>query len=212
MSQQNEGKEQLKEILERSEYQVYEQETQKASQRLIDMIGQWVKGLLETWFPNFHVTGSTINGWIYFFGLIGVGLLIFLIVKLLGRLSGEKKLSEKRAFSSVEDLAWSQERHWQQADDLASKGQRTEAARHLFLGMLLNFDNRGLVEAKSWKTNGDYYKELAGLDKRLEKDFGELALLFDQITYGNRILEHGEYEDFREQAVRWVEDKGGRED
>lgn len=212
MSQQNEGKERLKEILEKSEYQAYEKETQTASQRLIDLIGQWVEGMLETWFPDFHISGSTINGWIYFFGLIGIGILIFLMVKLSGRISGEKKLAQKRTFSSSEDLSWSQERHWQKADELASKGQWTEAARHLFLGMLVNFDDRGLVEAKAWKTNSDYFKELSGEDEGLKKDFGELALLFDQITYGNKRLDQREYEGFRGQAARWVEGEGGKRD
>ncbi|MBN9654492.1 DUF4129 domain-containing protein [Halobacillus sp. GSS1] len=208
MSQSTEGKEQLKEILERQEYQAYEQESQTASQHLLDIVTEWVKEMLEAWFPNFQVSDSAINGWIYFFGFIGMGLLLFLVIKLVTRLSGEKKLSEKRTFSMTSDLAWSSEKHVQEADARATEGQFSEAARHVFLGMLLDFDNRDLVEVKTWKTNGDYEKELLDSDHRLVADFSFLAKTFDQITYGNRILQKEEYDEFRLRALQWMDEEG----
>ncbi|SDN79544.1 DUF4129 domain-containing protein [Halobacillus sp. SY10] len=211
MSRSNEGKEQLKEILERPEYQAYEQESQTASQRLLDVIAQWVKELLETWFPNFQVSDSAINGWIYFFGFIGIGILLFFVIKLVGRLSGEKKLSEKRTFSMTSDLAWSSEKHVQEAEARAAGGQFSEAARHVFLGMLLDFDTRDLVEVKTWKTNGDYENELQDSNHALSADFSFLAKTFDQITYGNRTLQKEEFDEFRFRAFQWMDQEGRKE-
>ncbi|MYL50834.1 hypothetical protein GLV98_15170 [Halobacillus litoralis] len=211
MSRSNDGKEQLKEILDRPEYQAYEQESQTASQRLLDVVAQWVKELLETWFPNFQVSDSAINGWIYFFGFIGIGILLFLFIKVMGRLSSEKKLSQKRTFSVTSDLAWSSEKHVEEADARAADGQFSEAARHVFLGMLLDFDARGLVEVKTWKTNGDYEKELQDSDHTLVADFSFLAKIFDQITYGNRTLQKEEFAEFRFRAFQWM-DQEGRKD
>ncbi|MBX0358166.1 hypothetical protein [Halobacillus sp. Nhm2S1] len=211
MIQSNEGKEQLKEILERPEYQAYEQESQTASQRLLDIIAQWVKELLETWFPNFQVSDSAINGWIYFFGFIGIGILLLLVIKLVGRFSGEKKLSEKRTFSMTSELAWSSAKHMQEAEARAEDGQFSEAARHVFLGMLLDFDARNLVEVKTWKTNGDYEKDLQDSNHTLVADFSFLAKVFDQITYGNRTLLKEEFDEFRSRAFQWMDQEGRRE-
>lgn len=211
MSKQNESKERLEEILDSPEYQAYAEESQTASERLFEIIGDWIKSFLEYWFPDFQVSSAAINGWVYFFGIIGFGLLVFLVIKMAGRISGEKKRSNQQTFSSKEDLIWSPEKHWKEADALSVNGRLTEAGRHLFLGMLLHFDHRGLVEAKSWKTNGDYHKELAGTEKELADDFSYLALTFDQMTYGNRTINTGEYEQFRSGAFKWVEQERGVE-
>ncbi|WP_281974367.1 DUF4129 domain-containing protein [Halobacillus litoralis] len=209
MYSSNEDKEQLREILEQQEYQAYEQDSSRFTDRLLDVIADWLMEAFNTFFPNWEVTESNVHGLIYFIGFFGLGLLIFFLVKLSGNLSGEKERRGQGTFASSVSLEWSTDKHWREADELAAHGNLTEAARHVFLGMLLAFDEKGWVDTKAWKTNGDYHRELAGVQQEMGDAFGKLALTFDQITYGNRTMYESEYEQFRQKAFTWLDEEGG---
>ncbi|MGP4059456.1 hypothetical protein [Halobacillus sp. H74] len=56
MYSSNEDKEQLREILEQQEYQAYEQDSSRFTDRLLDVIADWLMEAFNTFFPNWEVT------------------------------------------------------------------------------------------------------------------------------------------------------------
>lgn len=206
MSAIQQEKDRLKEILSRQDYKAYDEQPERAGSRIGELLSQWVRDLLETFFPGAEITGSTVDGVLYFFGAIGLGILVFLAFRLFSKLSGEKQAHRNRPLLPGEEGPLSLESHWKQADDRAAQQQWTAAARQVFLGLLLHLDDQGFVDVQSWKTNGDYEKELrahTGADD--VEAFRRLALMYDQMTYGERLLNESGYYSFRSDASRYVE-------
>lgn len=211
MSAIQQEKEHLSDILSRTEYEAYEEQPERAGSRIGELLSAWVRDLLETLFPGAEITGSAVDGVLYFIGAIGLGVLVFLAFRLFSRLSGEKHARRNRTFLPGEEGPLSLDSHWRQADEWAEQQQWTAAARQVFLGLLLHFDDQGFVDVQSWKTNGDYEKELkAHTGADYVEAFRRLALMYDQMTYGKRLLNEKDYHTFRSDAAWYV--KEGRKE
>ena len=65
--------------------------------------------------------------------------------------------------------------------ELESSGEYSQATRHLFLAILLFFDEKGWLVAKRWKTNWEYYDELVRTDKKRAERFFDFALLYYKV-------------------------------
>lgn len=74
---------------------------------------------------------------------------------------------------------------WQQADDLARKGQFLEAVRSLYLAALVVLHRSNLIRFEPTRTNGEYLDQLRS-HKPLQDSFRDLTGIFELKWYGQR--------------------------
>ncbi|MFK4996929.1 DUF4129 domain-containing protein [Bacillus sp. N9] len=60
--------------------------------------------------------------------------------------------------------------------------------------------------ARVWKTNGEYYEELKKVNPKWANEFHHLALIFDEVTYGEKSVQKEEYVPFYIKAMKWLEE------
>ncbi|MCA0971303.1 DUF4129 domain-containing protein [Halobacillus litoralis] len=200
MSNETDAKKQIEEILNQEEYQAYYDVEEGPLDSIREAIKEWLEGLLESIFPNTSINSPQVEGLIYLFGIVGVGLLLFLAFRLTQSTKRQKALKESNPLSHSSHLEWTYEEHLQEAESMRQKGNLKEAVRHGFLALLLNFNDQGYVSAQVWKSNGDYVEELSKVDRSLAKDFHELAVFFDQVTYGSRNISEEPFRLFDEKV------------
>nr|WP_231784156.1 DUF4129 domain-containing protein [Lentibacillus sp. JNUCC-1] len=131
-----------------------------------------------------------------------LGITIWLVVRSAGR---KRKFGAHPPLEAGNELSWSWQKHLAKADDFSDKGDFAEATRHVFLALLLYFDEIEWVKARSWKTNWEYFAELKRVDKNGAEAFQRLALIFDQVFYGGQSMERADYERYRKEADQWLE-------
>ncbi|KGP74143.1 DUF4129 domain-containing protein [Pontibacillus yanchengensis] len=205
MSQSEKARQELENILNKEEYQVYYEEDQNALVFLLRKGGEWLLQQFQRLFPNIKITEGTIDVTLYIAGAIGLVLLVWFLFLIQRNLNNNSTLrANKRPIDHAHELEWSVERHLKESEILKDKEEYTQATRHVFLAMLLHFDNQQWVEARVWKTNWDYYDELKKVNESWAKQFYELALLFDEITYGNRIVQKEEFDSYQHQVLGWL--------
>lgn len=197
-------KKQLEEILNQEEYQAYYVEQESVFQQVIESIGKWLSNLFHSLFPNAEINSPQVEGLLYFIGIIGLGLLVFLLFRMKKSVTSYSDYASTKPMKDAESKEWKYEDHMRAAAQLKSDGKTTEAARHVFLAMLLYFEERGWLTVQIWKTNGDYYQELRKINLALAEDFQGLAILFDRVTYGKQTLSEAEYDNYYTQARQWM--------
>ncbi|MFC0526042.1 DUF4129 domain-containing protein [Pontibacillus salicampi] len=203
-TQPNNAREELKGILQQEEYQVYYEE-QKGIMSLLRSLGKWLLERFQELFPGIRITDGTINVTMIVIGIIGIALFAVLVFLIQRNLTSQKTQRNKKApLEHANELEWSYTKHLQEAEAKQQGGEYTVAARHIFLALLLYFDEQKWVEARAWKTNWDYYDELKKVDQSWAEQFYEMALLFDEITYGTRKVTQEELSSYEEQAMGWL--------
>ncbi|UOQ45029.1 DUF4129 domain-containing protein [Halobacillus salinarum] len=196
---------QLKAILNQDEYQAYYEENKTFFDRIKEWIGDWVKSLFERLFPNAHFSEQATAFFGYAIGIIGVVLFVLVVLYLRRGLSKNTSMkSRNELFQQSSKLQWSFKEHVAEADRLEKENNLNEAARHLFMALLLLFEEKEWVVPKAWKTNLDYYEELQAVDQQAAERFLALAVVFDEVTYGTRTVTPVEYQRFADQAMSWL--------
>lgn len=201
-----EAREQLEEILDGQEYQVYYLDSRNTLQIWWDEFKAWLADLLSRLFPSMENTSGTAgNIMVLLIFLVILILAVFVITYLVksNRFGRNKK---NKPFQSGMGLEWSFQQHVDEAKRFEEVEDYSLATRHLFLGLLLNFHERQWLEAKIWKTNWEYYDELRREQKDLAEFFFNFALLFDRATYGKQKIEKDDYLFFRDVALKWIND------
>ena len=100
-------------------------------------------------------------------------------------------------------MSWSFQKHLNEAKRQEELAQYSHATRHLFLALLLFFHEKEWLEARIWKTNWEYYEELKKVNTDYANQFYDLALLFDEATYGEKSVDQKEFEQFRHAVMNW---------
>lgn len=205
MSKAQQAKEKLDQILEQDEYQVYYEEQENLFQYLLTQIGEWLLRMFQKLFPQIQITDQAVDVTMYILGAVGIMVLVLLIV-LIKRNLTSNRTSRSKAYpvQHKDELAWSSDKHLLEASSYKQKGDYQQAIRHVFLAMLLYFDQQKWIEARVWKTNWDYYEELKKVNLVWATQFYELAQRFDEVTYGEREVDEQEYESYRQQALEWL--------
>ncbi|MBO8171546.1 MAG: DUF4129 domain-containing protein [Bacillaceae bacterium] len=187
----------LEEILSRDEYRVYDQTDDETFKN-------WLAEWLESLFPEFAVSGE-MTEWISYL-VIALGIILFLLFILgMGRkIVRQSRLKAKPAGTRAE-LVMSARRHLLEANKKADEGDFREALRHVFLALLLALDEQGRIKARHWKTNREYYQELTGSDPDTAPFFYKMAIRFDEVVYGDRLIDARGYREFRKQVLARIE-------
>jgi hypothetical protein len=197
----------LEEILKTKEYTVY-YDSKGLIATWLDQVKQWIATQLEKLFPAVD-SASRASGPILIAIIVIVIILLTLIAFLLIRnMRRNRMLRKQKPLQSRKEMNWTSQRHLNEAEKHESLAEYTLSTRHLFLALLLFFHEKGLLEARIWKTNWDYYDELRKVDQRKAEQFYQFAQFFEEVTYGERIVMKEEYLQFYSQVINVLGDKG----
>ncbi len=198
------NKRELEKILEQDEYQAYQEESKNFLQAWWEKAKQWVADHLSDWFNSLTPSSGAADAVLLLIIVVVVAGLVIGIVLWSGRVKQRQAFRDVAPLQGMDERQWSYGRHLSEVRKLEGEAAYPAAARHLFLALLLYFHEREWLEARIWKTNWDYYEELQKSDQQKAEQFYKLALLFEEVTYGNRHLEQEEYEAYRRQAMHWL--------
>ncbi len=209
MGQMNDARDRIEDILNEKEYRIYYDESRNLFEEWWNQLKKWLADLLENLFPSIgsaNGAAELVLLLIIFGALLLLGIAVFYLV----RNTRSKKLSKQKPLHSDKELSWTYQKHLREAKKQEENQDFTAATRHLFLALLLYFHEKEWLEARAWKTNWEYYDELRKVNQSWAHEFYDLALVFDEVTYGEYEIDKLEYLQFRDKAFTWLSDiKGG---
>ena len=211
MANIDETREKLEGILSKREYQVYYEDNRNFLEIGWDKAKNWFMELLSKLFSSYEPSSGMVE--IIMIGIIAiviilVGLGVFLVVRSNRR---KRKFRDRLPLTSRNEMSWSCHNHLSAADEQEKQQNYQFATRHMFLALLLYFHEKSWLEARSWKTNWEYYAELKKVNQQSADQFYNLALLFDEVVYGERVMQKDEYIKYREAVMTWLNQDDLRE-
>lgn len=197
----------LEDILKAKEYTVYNN-----SKSFIEIwwgkAKEWIAAQLEKLFPAIE-SASDASGPILIMIIIVVIFLFALSAFFLVRHTRRNRLLRKqKPLQSMKEMNWTYQKHLQEAEKQEAGEAYTLSTRHLFLALLLYYHEKGLLEARIWKTNWDYYDELRKVNQQNAELFFKLSHFFEEVTYGERNVQKKEYSLFQHEVRKVLGAKG----
>lgn len=204
MESSKDVRKELEDILSQREYQVYYENEQNFIQTWWADVKEWFRDLLSELFSDLNPSNGFADTLLVI--IIGVVVLLALLVIFLFVRSSVRKRSVKgrQPFQSTSELEWSVARHLEEANRQEQLENYALATRHQFLAVLLYFHKRDWLEARTWKTNWEYFSELERQDKEIARSFYDLARIFDEVFYGERQIDYPDYKKYRKKAAKWL--------
>lgn len=206
------ARERLEDILSEREYQVYEEESQGFFQSFLTTIENWINEQLENLFSSFGVAGGGAAFGFFIIIIVVVALLAVILLTIRRRGKRQQLARNEKPFNIRHEKDWTYHNHLDESFKYEQNEAYTLASRHLFLALLLYFHDIDWLEAKSWKTNWEYYDELRSSDREGADFFYKFVQLFDHITYGEREVQQEEYNDYRRQTMTWISERARHHD
>ncbi|MBO0995089.1 DUF4129 domain-containing protein [Bacillus sp. SD088] len=197
----------LEEVLNGKEYQVYNQDTQNILQIWWSKAKQWLIDQLEKLFPSIETIDTSANILLITLIVIVVLLLAITITLFIRLRVRKRRFRHQKPLQNLSEMEWSYQRHLAETKKLEEVGDYRKATRHLFLALLLYFNQCRWLEAKIWKTNWEYYAELKRTHPAWAQKFYSLAHFFDKVTYGEHQIEEIEYEHYKKDILAGLEEK-----
>lgn len=196
-------KEQLKQILNQSEYTAYEVKENSTFWAWLKPLFRKIRSLL----PDFQVSDS-VTDWL----TIGVvvtllGIAAFAIYWFLKQMIWQKRIRSD-AYLPVGEISRSYRFYWQQAAELRGTGYLREGVRAVFLSLLFFMEAKRMIRVEKWKTNWEYAEELGSSASSLVPLFHDSSLLFERIWYGKEVVTEEQFTSMYEQVARVI----GREE
>ncbi len=195
----------LEEILKRKEYTVY-YESKGLFATWWDKAKEWIATQLEKLFPAID-SASRVSGTILIAIIV---LIVFLLVIaaffVIRNMRRNQVLRKQKPLQSRREMNWTSQRHLEEAEKHVRIEDFTLSTRHLFLALLLSLHEKGLLEARIWKTNWDYYDELRKVDQVIAEQFFQFAQLFEEVAYGERTVMKEEYLQFHHEVWKVLGD------
>jgi len=206
MENPDKAREDLQEILNQREYQVYYEDNRNFLQIWWDNIKAWFRDLLSEWLSGMEPSNAFADTLLVI--LIGAIILLtlFVLFLVIRSIQRRRALQEHQPFQSLNEMEWSVESHLKEVEKQQHAGNYSLATRHQFLAVLLYFHEQKWLKAHVWKTNWDYFAELKRYDKERAEAFYELARIFDEVFYGKRTIKQKEFEMYREKAMKGLRD------
>lgn len=199
----------LQDILDKKEYQVYYNDSRSLIGTWWENAKQWMAEQLEKLIPSSE-TASRLSGPI----VIAIMVLVILLLAitaffLIRNLRRNRLLRDQKPLKSIQEMNWTYQQHVIEAKRQEAVENFTSATRHLFLALLLYFHEKGWLEARRWKTNWDYYEELRKVNKQSADQFFDLASYFDEVTYGERMVQKEAFLTFQSGVMNWLKEEEG---
>lgn len=199
-------RDELKDILNKREYRVYYDHSKSWFEIWWEKAKQWIAQKLSKLFPSFEATNSAAVPVLIGVIVVVVILLALTLFFIFQNVRRNRIFRNQKPLQSIKEIDWSFGQHLSEARRQESLEEYTLSTRHLFLAILLYFHDKGWLEAKIWKTNWEYYEELLKINKQAADEFYQLAALFDEVTYGEQLVQKDEYLQFRAIVMRWLEE------
>lgn len=199
------AKRRLETIMDQQEYQVYYQDNRSLIDKAIDRFLSWLVDVLNGWSINIDPSNNVGTAILYIFLLLGIIAVIVVGIFLSRNWLGKRSLKNRKPFHTHQP-DWSSSQHWLEASHLEDKQLFHQATRHLFLSFLLMLHESDILLARMWKTNWEYYEEIRRNDQALAEQFYQFAIFFEEVTYGERQLNHEAYSSYRNRVQQWMED------
>lgn len=202
----NKARDDLEEILKTKEYRVY-YESKGFIATWWEQAKEWIATQLEKLFPAID-SASRASGPILIAVIIIVIILLALSTLLLIRnMKRNRTLRKQKPLQSLKEMNWTSQRHLEEAKKQENLEDYRLSTRHLFLALLLSFHEKGMLEARIWKTNWDYYDELRKVDLQKAEQFYQFAQFFEEVTYGERNVRKEEYLQFHHETRKVLGDR-----
>ncbi|MBN8192230.1 DUF4129 domain-containing protein [Bacillus sp. NTK074B] len=195
----------IEEILDGEEYQAYLRENQGVLAGWWEKAKEWIQEMLGNINPALEPTGGGASGILITLIVMAVGALLFFAFHAVRNGLRRRKFRLNKPMQSMDEMEWSYSTHLEEAHRHEAIGDYSKAIRHMFLALLLYFHEREYLEARMWKTNWEYYDELRKVNQKWADRFFELALLFDEVAYGERQVSEREYARYKQEAFRWLD-------
>lgn len=205
MQDANKARDDIQEILNKHEYQAYNRESQNIFAVWWEKAMKWIAEQLEVLFPSIQSAETTAGFLLNTIIVVTIAIVLraaFLIIRNAKR---KQKFRDKQPLQSMKEISWSFGKHLSEAQRFEAAGDYNSSTRHLFLALLLFFHEKEWLEARIWKTNWEYYDELRKINQAWAKEFYHLALYFDEVTYGEHIVQKDEYSQFHANVMKWLE-------
>lgn len=202
---ENKARDQIEEILDGKEYKAYLQENQGLLAGWWEKAKEWIQEQLQKIDPSFEPTGAAASG--ILITMIVIIVVILLIIAFISVRNGvrRRKFRSNKPLKSMNEMEWSYTRHLEEAYKQEALKEYSKATRHMFLALLLYFHEQDYLEARVWKTNWEYYDELRKVNHEWADRFYRLALLFDEVAYGEREVQENEYLHYKQESHSWIE-------
>lgn len=182
----------LEEILKTKEYKVY-YDSKGFIATWWEQAKEWIATLLEKLFPAID-SASRASGPILIAVIVIIIILLAISALLLIRnMKRNRTLRKQKPLQLIKEMNWTSQRHLEEAKNQESLEDYRMSTRHLFLALLLSYHEKGMLEARIWKTNWDYYDELRKVDQQKAEQFYQFAQFFEEVTYGDRSVLKEEY-------------------
>lgn len=194
------AKEQFEDILHQKEYQIYYEDNRNLLQRLKDWIVDLLAKLLEKVFPALESTTNIAGILVTIIVIIVVFILAIMLTRISKNISRKRKFQSSVPLTNLHELEWTYEDHFETAYKKEKSLQYGHAVRHLFLALLLYYHEINWLKAEIWKTNWDYFEELRKTNRSSANVFYELMKLFDDVTYGKRMVTADEYHAYKQKV------------
>ena len=207
MLNEDQAREELEEILNGREYKAYQEKSTGLIQTWWEQLKEWFANLLDELFPTIEVSRG-FSGTVLFI-IIAVTLILLLLLTffLIRNYKRKKPLRHNKPLQTMNEMHWTYDMHLTEATNRETMEEYTLATRHMFLALLLYFHEKEWLTARIWKTNWEYYDELKKVNQQWANQFYGLALIFDEVTYGERIVQQEEYIQFKNDAMKWLSDE-----
>lgn len=205
----NKARDKLEDILNDAEYAAYYDQSKSIFEVWWEELKRWFAEMLGKIFPSIEPTSSSSGTILLIIISVLVIVLLGILILYLRRRGRNRTLRHFKPIQSTNEMDWTYERHLIEAEKHERSESYTRSTRHMFLALLLYFHEKGWLEARIWKTNWDYYDELRKIDQKGANQFYNFALLFDEVTYGERTVQKEEYESYRNDVLKMLESAGG---
>lgn len=206
----DQAKNELHNILSQKEYQIYYQDNRNFLEVWWDQAKHWVADQLSKWFASFEPSSGLAGGILIAMALVVlamIALILFLVIRSVRR---KRAFHDHQPLQSMHEKEWFSRNYVAEAQEQESKENYSHATRHMFLALLFYSHENGWLETRSWKTNWEYFDELRKVNRNSAEQFYNLALLFDEVFYGERAMQKDEYIQYRNEAMKWLEKDAGK--
>lgn len=207
MLDSDKAREDLEGILKTEEYQVYYKDSKGLIETWWEKAKEWIASQLEKLFPEIESASGASGPILIAVIVIVIILLAFSVFFLIRNTRRNRILRKQKPLQSMNEMKWTYQRHLEEAEKHEQLEEYTVATRHLFLALLLFFHEKGMLEARIWKTNWEYYEELRKVNQQNADQFYYLAHFFDEVTYGERKVQQEEYQQFQNEAKKVLDVK-----
>ncbi|MDR3271646.1 MAG: DUF4129 domain-containing protein [Peptococcaceae bacterium] len=201
----------IRNILAERAYAIYYEEKTSILQDLLAKLREKILYLLDKFLPDLDIPASVSAVLAYvviaFFILLLAGCVIYIVNHLL-----RHQHLQRQAVISSRELRQSVVDHLNLAAECAAGEDLPAATRHLFLACILYLDQAGYVQARLWKTNGEYVEELRAGKPTLATVFDQLALKFEDGYYGGKLISREDYHRYRQRVLLLMQREGSDAD